>query len=138
MSICILSPYFVIFCRFGRKGENHAKRSKNGAILANPNGTCRLEFSCLKKGVDWFLTQTCRHVYLNLEKHVDMFVTESSEEETLAAARRETQKSCAARRKNSTSTNPEGILQCGQQQSCIQQAKEKIGTKITEIQRLDL
>ena len=85
-----------------------------------------------------FLTQTCRHVYLHLEKHVDMFVAEGLEEETLAAARTATQILAQSDLRIIITPNPEGVPQSGQQQSCSQQAKEQIGIKITEIQRLDL
>ena len=58
--------------------------------------------------------------------------------ETLAAARTEEPRNSAVWLWKIISPNPEGILQSGQQQSCSQQAKEQIGIKIMEIQRLYL
>ena len=81
---------------------------------------------------------TCRMDEFSVEKLVDWSEAESSAEETLAAAKQRNLGILRSPTKKIITPNPEGILQCGQQINCSQQAKEHIGIKITEIQRLGL
>ena len=75
---------------------------------------------------------------MHVKKPVDTIEAESSAEETLAAARTEKPRNPAQSDKKINISQSRRNFQCGQQQSCSQQAKEQIGIKITEIQQLDL
>ena len=108
--------------RTAMRGMNSAQRvnqSTGSRCSRLDNATCRLDEIAVEKPVDWFEAES------SAKK-----LQPPQEQRNLEIQRSPTKKF--------RSPNPEGILQCGKQQSCSQQAKEQISIKITEIQQLVL